>query len=72
VESFKLFDVVEATTDVPQLGLPAGVRGTIVDIHREGLAYEVEFEPDAQEGLMLAALRPDQLRLAPLTQLQPA
>jgi hypothetical protein len=40
---FKDLDVVALTVDVPTLGLREGDVGTIVDVHRDGKAFEVEF-----------------------------
>jgi len=39
----KELDSVVLTTDLPDLGLRQGDLGTVVLVHREGGAYEVEF-----------------------------
>ena len=54
-----LFDVVELTMDIPEQGLRAGMRGTIVECH-PGDAYEVEFTNELGETLEFLALRPNQ------------
>ncbi len=54
-----LFDVIELTTDIPDRGLRAGMRGTIVECH-PGDMYEVEFANDLGETLDFLALHPEQ------------
>ena len=39
----KEHDCVVLTHDIPDEGLKAGDLGTVVHIHRDGAAYEVEF-----------------------------
>jgi len=56
----ELFDVVELIVDLPERGLHAGMQGTIVEIHTDGAAYEVEFTDEQGEALNLLALRPEQ------------
>jgi hypothetical protein len=56
----ELFDVVELIVDLPEQGLYAGMQGTIVEVHKEGVAYEVEFSDERGEALNLVALRPEQ------------
>lgn len=70
MQNFKMFDVVRTTDRVPQLGLPAGSIGTIGHIHGNGAVFEVDFPPDADENLMMAALLPTQLELVNASRLE--
>lgn len=56
----ELFDVIELIVDLPEQGLYAGMVGTIVEIHQEGTAYEVEFADDEGRAVNLLALRREQ------------
>jgi hypothetical protein len=56
----ELFDVVELIVNLPEHGLYAGMQGTIVEIHQDGAAYEVEFTNEQGEALNFLALRPEQ------------
>ena len=56
----ELFDVIELVVDLPDQGLYAGMQGTIVHVHAEGVAYEVEFTDDQGAALALVALSPEQ------------
>ena len=40
---FKEYDCVVLTADLPEENLKAGDVGTVVHIHKDGVAYEVEF-----------------------------
>ncbi len=42
-EEIRDLDVVALVHDLPELGLPAGQTGTIVYVHKGGVAFEVEF-----------------------------
>lgn len=55
----ELFDVVELLVDLPELGLYAGMQGTIIDVHADGVAYEVEFTNEQGEAIDFTSLRPD-------------
>jgi hypothetical protein len=63
MNNFKLFDVVALTTDLPEENLPGGQVGTIVEIHNDGEAFEVEFVDKNGRAYGLLALRPSQLML---------
>lgn len=52
----ELFDVVELIADLPDQDLYSGMQGTIVEIHPERSAYEVEFSNDNGEMINLLAL----------------
>jgi hypothetical protein len=66
--TFKQFDVVVATEDIQKIGVLAGAKGSIIDVYPDGFC-EVEFDVDADENIVNAALRPDQIALAhPLRQ----
>ena len=56
----ELFDVVELIVDLPEKGLYVSMQGTIVEVHRDGAAYEVEFTDEQGEALNFLALRPEQ------------
>lgn len=56
----ELFDVVELIVDLPEGGLYAGMQGTIVEVHANGRAYEVEFTDEQGKTLSFLALRPEQ------------
>lgn len=43
MESFKLFDVIALTEDLPEHRLRRGQVGTIVHVFSDGKAFEVEF-----------------------------
>ncbi len=54
-----LFDIIELTIDLPEHGLRAGMRGTIVDKHTDD-AYEVEFIDEHGETIDFLSLYSDQ------------
>ena len=55
-----LFDSIELIVDLPEKRLYAGMEGAIVEVLRDGVAYEVEFDPTDDDDLNLHALEPDQ------------
>ena len=56
----ELFDIIELVVDLPHHGLYAGMQGTVVEVHRPGAAYEVEFTDEHGTALALLALRTEQ------------
>ena len=50
------------TSDIPAEGLEAGDVGTVVHIHRDGAAYEVEFMTLTGQTVAVATVLPSQLR----------
>lgn len=56
-------DCVVLTQDVPDDGLEAGDVGTVVHIHHDGAAYEVEFFALTGQTVAVATVLPNQLRL---------
>lgn len=56
----EMFEVVARVVDLPPEGLYAGRQGTLVEIHRAGAAYEVEFTDAQGQALNLRALQPEQ------------
>ena len=58
----KEHECVVLTSDLPEEGLKAGDAGTIVHIHREGSAYEVEFATMAGDTVAVATVLAAQLR----------
>lgn len=57
---FNDFDVVELTHDIVENKLKEGESGTIVDIYRNGKAYEVEFiSPDGSTSILLTLMPSD-------------
>jgi hypothetical protein len=55
-------DCVVLTADLPADGLEAGDVGTVVHIHRDGEAYEVEFMTLAGNTLAVATVSAGQCR----------
>ena len=58
----KEHDCVVLTSDIPNEGLQAGDVGTVVHIHRNGAAYEVEFITLTGQTVAVATVLPSQLR----------
>lgn len=56
-------DGVRLSVDMPEHGLSAGDEGTIVEVFAGGIAFLVDFPPDADENLVMPALTPDQFRV---------
>jgi hypothetical protein len=62
--NIKLLDVVELLEGIPEEGLDAGAKGTVVEIYTTpNLAYEIEFCNDCGETVAMLALLPDQIRV---------
>ncbi|HEX2143086.1 MAG TPA: DUF4926 domain-containing protein [Glycomyces sp.] len=57
-------DAVELTEGLEEYGLLAGSVGTVIAVHDEPTAFEVEFIDDRTETTALVTLGPEQLRLA--------
>jgi|YNPBryantNP2012_1023418.scaffolds.fasta_scaffold55093_1 hypothetical protein len=60
MQTINLFDVVELIVDLPQQGLYAGMQGTVVDVHENGKAFEIEFSDEQGRALNFLALAPEQ------------
>lgn len=61
---FEELEVIELTHDIKEHNLKEGVRGTIVEIYKDGEAYEVEFiTPDGKTSILLT-LMPNDIRSA--------
>ena len=59
---FKEIEVVELAHDIKGHNLKKGERGTIVEIYKDGEAYEVEFiAPDGKTSILLTLI-PDDIR----------
>ena len=58
----KEHDSIVLTQDVPDEGLQAGDVGTVVHIHRDATAYEVEFVTLTGETVTVATVQASQLR----------
>lgn len=58
----KEHDCVVLTADFPDEGLKAGDVGTVVHIHKNGVAYEVEFVTFAGRTVAVATVKASQLR----------
>ena len=58
----KEHDCVVLTGDLPAEGLKAGDLGTVVHIHKEGLAYEVEFVTLTGQTVAVVTVPPRLLR----------
>ncbi len=55
-----LFDVVELIVDLSPQGLTAGMQGTVLEVHGNGKAFEVEFSDEQGQVLSFLALPPEQ------------
>jgi ribosomal protein L21E len=60
-KEIKLLDVVALTADVPEHNLSRGQVGTVVDLLKNGTAYEVEFSDREGRTYKSLGLRPEQL-----------
>jgi Domain of unknown function (DUF4926) len=58
----KEHDCVVLTSDIPDEGLQAGDVGTVVHIHRDDAAYEVEFLTLTGQTVAVATVLSSQLR----------
>ena len=58
----KEHDCIVLTQDIPDDGLQAGDVGTVVHIHRDAAAYEVEFITLTGETVAVATVLSSQLR----------
>lgn len=50
--------------ETEEVNLPAGARGTVVEVYRAGAGYEVEFTGDDGRTIALITLRPEDIQLA--------
>jgi hypothetical protein len=55
-------DCIVLTADLPEEGLKAGDVGTVVHVHGQAAAYEVEFVTLTGETVAVATVLPSQLR----------
>ena len=55
-------DCIVLTQDIPDGGLQAGDVGTVVHIHRDGVAYEVEFVTLTGQTVAVSTVLSSQLR----------
>ncbi len=60
-DEIKLLDVVALTADVPEHNLSRGQVGTVVEVLKNGAAYEVEFSDRNGRTYQSLGLRPDHL-----------
>jgi hypothetical protein len=60
-DEIKLLDVVALTAEVPEHKLSRGQVGTVVEVLKNGAAYEVEFSDRNGRTYQSLGLRPDQL-----------
>ncbi len=58
----KEHDCIVLTQDLPDDGLRAGDVGTVIHIHRDAAAYEVEFVTLAGKTVAVSTVLPVQLR----------
>ena len=63
LEKLKLFDVIALTADLEEENLFQGQVGTIVEVYKDGEAFEVEFVDRQGRTYGLMTLRPEQLML---------
>jgi hypothetical protein len=62
ISNYLLLDTVILTRDMPKQKLRRGDLGTVVLVHRDSAAYEVEFVTLGGETLALVTLPPDAVR----------
>jgi len=62
-EDIKLLDIVELAVDLPGHNLLRGQVGTVVELLKNGTAYEVEFSDRNGRPYQSIGLRPDQIIL---------
>ena len=55
-------DRVVLKKEVPEQGLQTGVVGTVIHVHKKGLAFEVEFLTLQGETVAIATLEASQIR----------
>lgn len=55
-------DGIVLTEDMPAEGLQAGDVGTVIHIHQDAAAYEVEFMTFTGQTVAVATILPNQLR----------
>ena len=60
--TIKEHDCVVLTADLPKEGLKAGDVGTVVHIHGNGVAYEVEFMTFAGKTIAVATVEASDVR----------
>jgi len=60
--TIKEHDCVVLTADLPKEGLKAGDVGTVIHIHKAGVAYEVEFMTFAGKTIAIATVEGSGLR----------
>ncbi len=60
--TIKEHDCVVLTADLPKEGLKAGDVGTVIHIHKGGVAYEVEFMTFAGKTIAIATVEGSDLR----------
>ena len=61
---FEELDTVELTHEIKEHGLKEGDIGAIVNVYRDGKAYEVEFVAPNGRTIAVLTLMPDDIRLA--------
>lgn len=59
----KQLDVVAVLRDIPDLGLSAGQTGTVVYVHGDGEAFEIEFPLDPRKSVVETLQGTDLLKL---------
>lgn len=59
---FEELQVIELTHDIKEYNLKEGERGTIVEVYKNGKAYEVEFVTPNGKTIALLTLIPDDMR----------
>jgi hypothetical protein len=60
--TIKEHDCVVLTADLPKERLKAGDVGTVIHIHKDGVAYEVEFMTFAGKTIAIATVKAAHLR----------
>ena len=60
--TIKEHDCVVLTADLPKEGLKAGDVGTVVHIHKDAVAYEIEFMTFAGKTIAIATVEANHVR----------
>ncbi len=69
-EPLENMDIVALLSDRPEEGLSAGQTGTVVFVHRERAAFEVEFICRSGKSIVTAVRREDLLKLKGLPNIE--
>ncbi len=69
-EPLENMDIVALLSDRPEEGLSAGQTGTVVFVHGDGVAFEVEFMCQSCKSIVTTVRREDLLKLMGLPNIE--